>query len=780
MPQSASVPYNPVPSVESTGSLGGGFGVRSTPEAAGAQVSAAVEQAGDKGFEFAQKQQGMINETQMVNGETALSQKLGALHGEYMSLSGLEAHDRLPEFQAKAQAAIQEVRGTIRGKDAIHGYDMLAERRLGNVTQDWEGYAAGQVKQANESAQLGGLHAATLRASDTNVAADDQRFAEEVTGPIKYHASAMLDETKPGFKTDSETGKVSFDDTPIGQNAKANFENNLNHYLGQAYTQRYDTLSDTIGPVAANEKFQQDKAKIPLAAQPQIEASLESKVFNSHISSIVNTTMGEAKQAHEALLVNPSSVGSNAYNLGNVKTAEGAVNNTQDFVNPATPVDGVILTANNLRSKNYEGKTLAQIGNTWTSTDKAVWVKNVSAVSGISPDTVPNLNDPATMSKLLKGISVAEGKNKGIFSDNIISQGVTASLNGQKPTTVPPKSYATNELGGKLSDADYYASHRDEVIQGARAWAEKTSPGNLRLSNAAIERVTQEMNAAISSQNGQLAQYKNIIQRASNGEFTQGKLPTSEEMYAIPQVADAINKVSIHDSTDFMRRLDERLALRSDGKDKKTFGDEYIDALKGIHPTDGSVPAITNSNQLYDMQYAGKITDAGREKLEKVLQEKNTPEGSVDGKMYSAVLDAGKSILLEDKEAWPSGLVAMTKLDDELKAKGIPSSERYAGMDNKNSILHALDPMIAAKNSPDAIAEALAKVESDKPSIFAYATTHRAVVTRNLISDFQNGKYTNDKDAGELALKAAILNGTLDEQTAKDMAVAYGYAKKAP
>lgn len=116
-------------------------------------------------------------------------------------------------------------------------------------------------------------------------------------------------------------------------------------------------------------------------------------------------------------------------NIGNVKGAGGG------FARPATPVDGVVLTANNLRH-GYQGLTLSQIAQKWTGGDHPqTWLANVSRASGIAPGAVPNLNDPATLSSLVRGIGVGEktGSQLAAFTPQVISQGVSGALAGHQP-----------------------------------------------------------------------------------------------------------------------------------------------------------------------------------------------------------------------------------------------------------------------------------------------------------------------------------------------------------
>ena len=174
--------------------------------------------------------------------------------------------------------------------------------------------------------------------------------------------------------------------------------------------------------------------------------------FRSGLSTMPEKEAEAYLAAHQPTT---SSAGSSAYNLGNVKTAAGALQGTASFVNPSTPVDGAILAANTLRN-GYRGLTLQQIGDKWAPSSEnntSDWVSNVSKASGLSPGSIPDMDSPDQLHKLLRGIAVAEKSpsDRLNFSDDVISQGVLASLEGKHPTT-------TENTKGFAEQQDLYAN----------------------------------------------------------------------------------------------------------------------------------------------------------------------------------------------------------------------------------------------------------------------------------------------------------------------------------
>lgn len=140
-----------------------------------------------------------------------------------------------------------------------------------------------------------------------------------------------------------------------------------------------------------------------------------------------------------------------AANAGNVTDAK-----TGQFQIPASPTDGVTLTANNLRS-GYKGMTIQQMAPKWVGTDQPAdqvqgWAANVAQASGLPADKPINMDDPAQMRALVRGVVQAEkgAADRALFTPAVINDGVTASLNGQQANlgtrTAPPAGQAPGAI----------------------------------------------------------------------------------------------------------------------------------------------------------------------------------------------------------------------------------------------------------------------------------------------------------------------------------------------
>lgn len=605
--------------VSQDGSGASSMGVHANADDFGGQVGQAVQGAGQSVEKVSQdvsdimlKQAQMANETAMTNADINTAIQAGKIRADYMSKTGMAAYNSFPKFQTDMQGLIEQGKQGL-SPMAARGYEMLARRTIASHIIDGSGYAASQLKTAQRDSASNLMDISVGASGDPQVANNPQRFAEHL-GNIKYGAAMQLGnelDEDSGLQQHPETGAVSFSDTPQGQQSKQQYDSTVSYNTGLAWQNRINALAKE-NPVNASQVFADNKSNIPADAAVRIEAGLQPQVQNYHATNVVGNTLNEANIAHQDVLLNPSSSGSNAFNLGNVKTASGAANGTADFVKPATPVDGAIVAANNLRS-NYQGLTLAEIGNKWAppSENKTNdWVKNVSATSGLSPDSVPNLNDPSQLSSLLKGIATAEKSptDRANFSDDVISQAAQSSISGEKPN-VSNKPYATNPDGSPLSRADYYASHKDTIIAAGDRYAEQTMPGDLEFKNIVRQRLNNQMDTAINSQAAQYKQDNAFIQKGISGALTNGKPPsTYEELQQIQGMGDVLNRSAVH-SPQYYQGIDTQINKISAQNNTTNSPNAYGTIMRVLADPAKHVDTIESESKLSSL--LGRSNDTG-------------------------------------------------------------------------------------------------------------------------------------------------------------------------
>ena len=786
------------------GSGAGPMSVRASPEDFGAQVGEGLQRIGNAGqqvggdiMNYAAYKQGLINEVVQTQTESKYLQEQSALTGQFKSLTGLAAQNALPQYQEDVQNLRAKYRDDL-PVAAQRGFDMLAIRHEGYALSDANIYAAGQIKSAQRESALSLVNAATISSANPDVANNDYRFGTQL-GDIAHHVLSTVDPLHPGLKTDPATGQISFDESkPEGAALKLDVNHQITSAQGQAWINRFDTLSKQ-DPMTAMDKFSSVKGEMPQFAQVQVQASLEPQVRNAQAVNTTNAVLGQARQDHSNQLFNPSSVGSSSYNLGNVKTPAGAANNTQDFVQPATPVEGVVLTANNLRSKTYAGKTLEQIGHTWTSTEPAAWIKNVSTSSGISPDTVPDLNDPQQLSALMKGIATAEKspKDRALFTPDVINQGVQASLSGQKTSTAQAgaassasaKPYGTNPDGSPITFADYATNNREAIYAYGDAYAEKAMRGDLEFRNAVRTRLTQQIDTAISDQKGAYKQDENQILRAFNGDFTKGTQPTSlEDLEAIPGMRDVVNRTRVH-SPEFMHTMNNQLitsAAKGEDKDVKEGGADFHTWYDRSLLPEGDPNKPT---QLDIMKAVGHgLTYSGMQKITSILDGKN----AANEPYIKDAVDMAKSKILEALGPGPDSNDVISratyKIRDEV-TKGLANNKTIQQLVDPESKENVVLPIVKSIMPPDNNMERARQILNTDRSSWVPAgipTPSRLIAHitgEDKLSDFEKNMHeaiqANSVSLPEAktGLGEALRSGKISRDDAKRLYMQYGLDK---
>jgi len=703
MPErAADVHYTPYATEQSSGSLGGGFSQHATPNDFGAQLSGQLQDTGKDFFDIVQKQQGMINETAMTNADANFATKVGDIKGKYTSLTGMAAYNAFPQYQNDIKQAFQESRADLPPM-AQHGFDMTATRTMANHVADGSSYASSQLKEANRDSYSSQANSQLQSLLDPDTAMDKNRSQYHLDS-LKYAAQAQVDPDHPGLQTDPTTGSVSFSNTPEGTQGKADLQRNMDAYLTQGYVNRYNTLAK-LNVGGAYDEYQQERSSMPRGAQVTLDATFAPKIMDMHTQNASGMALNDADQAHWKALTNPSSVGSNSYNLGNVKTPSGAANNTQQFVQPATPVDGVVLTANNLRGKLYEGKTLEQIGHTWTSTDPDAWVKNVSTASGVSPDTVPNLNDPQQLGAILKGIATAEKspKDRALFTDDIINRGVQSSLSGKQANTsaAPTKTYGTNDNGAPLSKADYYTLHKQDILANGDAYAEQQMPGDLALKRAVRQTLENSMNSTIANQHLQYTQDSRNVMRGITGELTKGQIPATEaELRAVPGMAPLLDKIAYQDPK-FSETIPTLVAKASSRNTTTNSPNGYSTILRTLEPNDPTqnpnrIDSVDHLDKLLgrsdstginmkDYNDAKPVIEASqpwKDFLSKNMQDMAQANGNIDGKGQDRALLWYNQVMAEYKANGAKGDKKMSDpefikhINDEMQPPSISTMQQ--------------------------------------------------------------------------------------------------------
>lgn len=691
---------NPVPSVAPVSNGAPGMSISASPAAFGAPQAQAAQGFGNAlihssqlGFDQAAKEQGMLNETYATNAETRFLQKLNERMTKYKSQQGLQA----VSDQEAAGADVVQIRDEIAKElpnDATKkAFDTLSRRYQANALGEIRSHATTQLKQADINSATASIANSIARSGQQEVATNPQEFGNTL-GDIQFQTVRLMQTQGWGpVMQQGENGKISFADSDQGRQAQAVYEQHLGESIGKAWATRLELLA-TQNVGGAYQIFQDNKQRIPGATQAKLEQWFAPKILQEVAQREGDAWLGRggkpgalpgvqavtgggmpAVPAPDQRQFQPTPVeqynsptGSVAYNLGNVKTPEGARNNTADFVKPQTPEDGVALAASNLQ-RNYRNMTIADIGKKWEGTPNyRTWVKNVTAATGWTEDTVPDLNDRGQMTRLLQGIAVAEKspKDRMYFTPETIGRGIDAAMTGKPAITM--------EKAATLANID--AAYKDDPKLG-KAVRQYVSEQYSILQSVALANEQAQRQEVEKAYDGYVTR---IIEGKTEGlalQIARDPALSGEKRGA------AYNMLQAH-------------LNREVSGDPKTYGTQHMALLARVRAPVNDPQRITDPGQLFEV--AGRdpsgLTVAGLKDLQTALKERYAPEGEPQNTQINNFLKSMKSQITGANE----GLGIRDPKGDELYSQFyIKFSQAYEkGRKAGKSTEEMLDP-----DSPD-------------------------------------------------------------------------------
>lgn len=511
-----SVPYNAADVTPTAGVPDAQIRSEASPQDFGSQVGEQTQKAGEQEQDQAEKYLQMATEAKAEN--TIANQFVPAaaeLKAQYMQNKGIDAVKAQPEYLA----SVQNLRNQFVSKSNNPYEAQILSQFMG--------------RHAAQETDFSSLYADQQQTEYENQSHQAMQDTYSNSAAMNYKDPAIVDQNIKA--SDALTLKRGLD---LGQDPNTTIPDMQSQNRGIIVRNTIDSAVANNDLPAAMNVYNTYKSALAPKDLREVEAYLTPKMSDYDSRAISEHSLGNATQDYNKIAYGTggSGGGVDPYNLGNVKTAVGSAQGTQDFVHPASPVDGVVLAANNLRS-GYQGMTLAQIGPKWTGEpDKAGdWVKNASAAAGIGPDVSLNLNDPATLSKVMKGIATAEKSptDRAGFTDDIISQGVQKSIAGEKPQTLQSPAVQANNLAtnGKLipSMGDYYKANYNNILADAKDQASKEHPDDIDFIEKTEARTKQHMDTTIKGEEAKNSSDVNTVLKALNGDFTKGVVPGTTE-----------------------------------------------------------------------------------------------------------------------------------------------------------------------------------------------------------------------------------------------------------
>ncbi len=615
--------YGSVPTANPSGTGGGRISTNASPQEFGAGVGESLTNVGKVTQDVSLQYLKMVNETEATNAETDYVTALGQKKAQFYSLEGLATKNALPKYMEDVTNLRQQYRQSL-PPAGQRAFDTLALRHQAYAISDASSYTATQIKQADLQSANAQVDLDVMSAKSLDVAQSDQRFNDTLQS-IRYGSNRMLSNkgwnSAPGASVD-ENGNFNFDtSTDEGKQAKAIYDNFVGTNVAKAYENRYKSLAENINPMEAYKKYQTEKDQVPPQGQLALDTYFKPKIQDYQAKAISEDALTNSYDDYQNTVLNKP----DKFNIGNVKSHD----NQSAFARPQTPEDGVILTANNLRN-NYQGLTLAQIANKWappSENNTNNWLTNVSKASGINPNATLNLNDPATLSKLVLGIGTAEKTKSDLssFTSEIINSGISKSIAGTQPNL---RQDVVSQTGAAVPSIGNYIQHNyGDIINQAQEAAQRQYPGDIEFIEKTQARTKFQLDQVLAQEKHADEAAQNVVYQGINGNFTSGVKPTSlEELGKVnPTVQDAIDKLQV-DNPKAIASYNKMLMANPTSKLGNAYQYLQQEAFSGT----------VDVNRLLDHVSDGSLTQPGFDKLKSLIKASPSPgEQSENDQMKS-------------------------------------------------------------------------------------------------------------------------------------------------
>ena len=774
------LPYEPYPTINPSGAPPGDFeNIHATPEMFGGLIGAAteklgggLEKAGETATSAAILQQGVLNETQITNADTAHSKELSDLTADYKSKEGLAAVYARPKFDADVAALRQKYLQTLPNPAAQRGFDMLARRHEAYAYGDAATYAATQLKRADLNSANASSAQSIAGAGRLDVAQDDERFQYHIDS-IDFATRRMMQNQGWGdfMHENPQTHALTFDDSPQGQQAEAVYEETNGKAVAMAYENRYRVLADQ-NVVTAYQKYQAERAvpgKVPGEAQVRLDAMFTPKIRDAETRTISDGTVGQANGAYQRSLNYRPMVEDSANKWGvdpnvisrqimqesgfkDVRSSAGAEGFSQfipgtaakyhvDVHDPRSSIDGQAHYMHDLLEQFGGNYGLALAGYNWGENRVAGWM-----ASGANP-----ANMPLETRNYVRSIT---GQDIGTWAAG--GGNIAAIPAGEAPT------------GSPRSQADYYRANYDSILTQAREQASALHPDDPRFIDMSVAKTEQLLNNVIRQQELTYKADENTVQRALL-PTAQRPAPTSVEQLinVSPEVKAAWERMQVN-SPLAAEHIESRILTansREGGHDAKTYGAGFYDLFQRVHAAEGDPMRITDPTQLYShIGPNGDLTVSGLDKLTGEIQGRRTPEGVAENEMKLQFLRNARGQITGTDE----GLHIRDPKGDELylkfMAQALPLYEAQR-RDGKTPA-QLLNP-----DSPDYVGKIITNFKRPMDQWFSDTIHDAAAPATKPAFDINNIKDTS-------GLISALRGGQITRVQADDYAIAHGWARR--
>lgn len=607
------VPYNPTQEVTpEVGSPSNYIRTQASPQAFGSSSGQATQGLGKTEeslanplVDYAVKRQGQLNEASAVNAETQTNDAYAKIMNGFRTKELLQARDSLPDTVEQLKQVRQKIRETMPNDASAKSYDMLVARSEGFVIRDAGSWAASQENAFFKKSASDSINSFATIAGSPSVAVDDQRFNETLDG-LRMSGTAAL--SLEGVQTE----RIN-EDSDEGRGTKAIVDNYMQKAEGQAWENRFQTLTDPVtGDIRlANRIFQENKERIPSVAKTKIANSLASSLKNVEIRDFTNQKIAEVDATYQKVITTPLT----SDNTDHLERVTQAIKNWEN----GKPNENLMQIKSHEVWNRYaqEGDQISdpvaneRVGRAFIQHLYEKYHGDTSRVASAYFSGEDNTTD--------------EGPSP--FKDDYYSQ----KINSTNPTVSFYINQIEKQMQGKdvgvetpyLNKADYITLHKDDILQDTRKQLEEKYTGRPGLVEQGVAQVNQQLTGEQTRQRAVDHYSLQSVYKYMNDMEDKGTPIISRYQFqqAPPEVRAAV-RVMESEYADNFKNLMDRLTLQNARGKSQSYGSDFYSIFKDV-----ASGKITSTLQLGPSLDGIKLTNSGFPILNDFINDQATPEG---------------------------------------------------------------------------------------------------------------------------------------------------------
>lgn len=753
--------YSSTPTVAPTTQAPSDYlGVKAGPQNFGGQVGQALGQAsqsvaqGDKALlDVALQRQGLLNETMQTDAATRYDVASGDIRNKFVQLQGLEPQAQKDQYIQNLTASRAEIRKTLPNAQAQRGFDLLTNRTFAYAVNDMDLHAGNELKNAHVMASNAEMNTRMSNLSDYRVASDPNRSAFELQG-VKLAATDQIASKgflSQGVATGSDgtvqrdqSGDPVFTDDESGKMASSVYHEYVNKNVGQGYFNQIEAIAKdpTHGnPLAAAQTFERERDNIPPEWQAKIGAMLNPSVRSFQAKTSADYSIQNADAGYQR-------------SLG---TGPSGLNGTVTEVSASAQVEksfpGAIVTSTD-RDKAKNDSLPGAAKNSKHLVGQALDFVPAGGMAGVTKESVEAQlqKDGFPFTKVIVGGNPAIGEKPHVHIE------WSGNQQSSNPVQTPP--YQTR--------ADYYATHYEDIVEGAADHYLTQHPGDVEGAQQARSNAGTRAQEVFTSENHQNHADMDLLSQAMNGAFTNGQKLTSEsQLINSPnsEVREAAGR-AVWQNPIGWQNMTQRVLPNNAKQSSQSYGTGFYDVLQKVYSGE-----ISDNTKLTTYVGSGKgptITNVGMQKIQEVMKGLGSPEEVTWAHDTSAFLkhaynDATGAALMPGQ---PTTQGLIEKFNTQMPA--ILGYINQGRQDGKTSA-QLFSPQIGGKDNPDYVGNHVKMPTLAEAKEIMMANTVRTLSLPNKSQSFDPASVTSLDQ-----LRSAVQTGKLT----KDQALQLGRQKK--